>query len=175
MLRRTVNAAVRWRMPTIALLSGLLAVPLSAPAADWDIAGFVETVNHFRDSDGPDGLTKQRNTAQLEWNTSVSSKLSFSGVFRGSYDSVYDINDDDFGSDAGGSVNIENAGGTGILGLPPAVPWGQGILSANNPNLPGGGGFGFDLANNPNEGLLILGADISSGTGGNFIPSFGGL
>ena len=96
------SAAVRRRIPAIAFLSGLLAVPLGAGAADWDVAGFVETVNHFRDSDGPDGLTKQRNTAQLEWNTSVTSKLSFSGVFRGSYDSVYDLNDDDFGSDAGG-------------------------------------------------------------------------
>jgi hypothetical protein len=178
MLKTTVNAAIRRRIPAIAFLSGLLAVPLGAGAADWgdwDVAGFVETVNHFRDSDGPDGLTKQRNTAQLEWNTSLSSKLSFSGVFRGSYDSVYDLNDDDFGSDAGGSVTIENGGGTGALNLPERVPWGMSLVGPNNPNLPGGGGFGFDLGANPNDGLIILGSDLYQGTGGNGPPSFGGV
>ncbi len=172
------NGAGR-RVPAMIVVIGMLTVLAgSVQAAEykgWDLAGFVEAVNHYRDSDGPDGLTKQRNTAQLEFNKSVNSKFSISGVLRGTYDSAYDINDDDFGSDAGGSVTIENAGGTGALGLPPRVPWGQGIIGADVEGLPGGGGFGFDLATNPNEGLLLLGADLSSGTGGNFLPSWGGV
>ncbi|MDH4029385.1 MAG: DUF1302 domain-containing protein [Chromatiales bacterium] len=141
---------------------------------DWDVAGFAEAVNHWRDSDGPDGLVKQRNTLQIEWSRSRGPGLSVSGVLRGSYDSVYDFNDSEFGSDAGGSVTIENAGGTGIFG-PERVPWGQSIINSPLPGLPGGGGFGFNLNQNPNEGLILLGDDINTGTGGNFLPGFGGV
>jgi len=177
----TTTASVwdRARIPTAIVVGGLLmAQVIGAEAAewrDWDVAGFVESVNHYRDSDGPDGLSKQRNTAQLEVNRSFGSSFSISGVFRGSYDSVYDINDDEFGDGAGGAVTIENAGGTGIFGLPERVPWGQSLVGADNPNLPGGGGFGFDLGQNPNSGLIILGSDIYTGTGGNGPPAFGGV
>ncbi len=156
---------------SVAALLVVSGLPTRAQAAKWrgwDVAGFVENVTRYRDSNGPVGLTKQRTTAQLEYAKPFGGGLSISGIFRGSYDAVYDINDDEFGDDAGGSVTIENAGGSGFAGLPERVPWGQSLVGT------GTLGFGFDLANNPNEGLLLLGNDLRQGTGGSF-PALGGV
>lgn len=72
-----------------------------AVAGKTEWAGYVENATYVRDGMG---LSKFRNTAQLEFSRSIDSdswsNVSFNGVFRATYDGVYDLNDDEFGKDA---------------------------------------------------------------------------
>ena len=80
------------------------------------------------------------------------SNISLSGTFRLSYDGVYDLNDEDFGKKAGRAISLENiAAGPGAT-----VPFGEGLA------LP----FSFDTANNPNEGMVVLGEHLHATDGG---------
>jgi hypothetical protein len=98
----------------------------------------------------------------------IFSNFSVSGVFRASYDGVYDLNDDEFGENAGGSITLEQVG---IPGAVPAadVPHGYGLGSPDNPgtpSLPPGNTLGFDRDRNPNEGLEVLGEHLHPVDGG---------
>ena len=88
----------------------------------------------------------------------VFSEVSFNGTLRASYDGVYDLNSDEFGEDAGGPVFLRS----GVPGQDEDifVPYGGGLVSSGNPNLPPGNVFGFDPTNNPNDGLEVLGQNI---------------
>ena len=103
------------------------------------------------------GLSKFRNTLQIEAEKSFKSSGSFSnvslsGTFRLTYDGVYDLNDEDFGEKAGRAISIENvAAGPGAT-----VLFGEGLA------LP----FTFDTANNPNEGMIVLGEHLHATDGG---------
>lgn len=74
------------------------ATPALADDTQW--AGFVENATYVRDGVG---LSKFRNTAQGEFEKSFEvdglRSLKLNGVLRGSYDGVYDLNDDEFGKD----------------------------------------------------------------------------
>ena len=78
---------------------------LSSPhlfAAESEVSGFLENATYIRDGVG---LSKFRNTGQLEVYKPIEdsgnwSKTSINGVFRATYDGVYDLNDDEFGEDA---------------------------------------------------------------------------
>jgi hypothetical protein len=149
------------------LVTGLAVTAASAQEGDWDIAGFVENATYYRD--GPD-LSKVRNTGQFEFSKDFGKKFGLSnfrvsGTLRATYDAVYDINDDEWGDEAGGSRSFQNFGSTtaqAIYGGNGDSPWGQSILGAGAP-FPG---FGFDLARNPNDGLKVLGEDYMSPQGG---------
>ncbi len=158
-----------------------VATLLFAPRAytqDIEFRGFAENATYVR-SKGV-GLTKSRTTLQLElskvWKpTGLFSEFSVSGTFRGTYDAVYDLNDDEFGKNSGRSVSFAAPGNPAFFGIlatgnpatPPFPPstnpeW-AGIfppptLTGAIP-LPGvpGGNIG---ANNPNEGLRLLGDDV---------------
>lgn len=145
-----------------------------AQDSEWDVSGFMENVSHHRDGVG---ISKSRNTVQLELNKDFGtvaglSNFSVNFIFRGTYDAVYDINDEDFGSAAGGPVML--TGGLappGTLGpdqtmpIPAHVtPFGQSIISTGFPAGPNPQ-FGFDTAANPNEGLAILGEALHGQTG----------
>ena len=72
----------------------------TAVATEADVAGFVENATYYRDGRG---LSKFRNTAQLEVIKPVESEgrwynVTVNGVLRGTYDGVYDLNDDEFGA-----------------------------------------------------------------------------
>lgn len=79
----------------------MLGSPMPALANKATIDGFVENATFFRDGAG---LSKFRNTAQLEIEkhiqNSVFSSFSINGVLRATYDGVYDLNDDEFGPNA---------------------------------------------------------------------------
>lgn len=150
-----------------AAISALLAggVQADEPAV-WN--GFIENETHSLDSVG---LSKFRNTVQLEGSknlgsTSFFSNVSVHGTFRATYDGVYDINDDDFGDKAGSPVLIENIGGPNSGAPSLMVPHGQGLVST------GAFSFGFNSTDpnapnyNPNEGLLVLGSRLHEPGGG---------
>ena len=121
-----------------------------------EVNGFIENASYYRDGRG---MSKIRNTLQLEGSKNFGSvgkfsNISFYGTFRGTYDAVYDINDDEFGDTAGGAISIESTGGSG------STTWGASDVGA------GVLGFGFDVMNNPNEGLEVLGTHLHDTEGG---------
>ena len=154
-----------------------------------ELHGFLDNTYHHRDSYG---ITKERVRGQIEWSkifkpTGLFSEISFHGTLRATYDGVYDLNDDTFGKYAGGPASTISSGKSvrinNNLSLipspqpgPPSVvpnsivpslpatpyPWGHSPITAGTPALPGGGGFGFDLAANPNEGLKRVGSELAA-------------
>lgn len=157
-----------------AMLLGAAATMAITPAygqeSEWELAGFVENVTHIRDDVG---LTKFRNTAQLELYRDFGSKGIFSSfsvnaILRGTYDGVYDLNEGDFGNDAGGPINNFQGVGVpaGTLGPgSPAIPehytpYGQSVITAGSAGLPPTHQFGFDTTTNPNQGLALLGSAL---------------
>lgn len=140
--------------------------PVGASAEEADIGGFVENATYFRDGVG---ISKFRNTVQLEGSKNLETngffdEVSVHGTFRGTYDGVYDLNEDEFGEDSGGSITLEQIGalagalGPGVPEIPAAdVPHGGGVV------LPGGD---FDNAANPNSGLRVLGSHLHPTDGG---------
>ena len=66
---------------------------------------FYENDTRFRGQDdtGNDvGLSKFRNTLQVEADRRLGNGWEFHGVFRGTYDGVYDLNKNEYGKNAGG-------------------------------------------------------------------------
>ena len=80
---------------------------VSAGETQW--SGYVENATYFRDKKG---LSKFRNTAQAEFYKPVESdgwsNVSINGVLRATYDGVYDLNDGEFGKNAGENYLGEN-------------------------------------------------------------------
>ncbi|MDD3519490.1 MAG: hypothetical protein PHQ14_14170 [Chromatiales bacterium] len=110
-------------LPARALLPvcvGLALLPMQSQAwnsedGSLNVHGYVENATHMRDGRG---ASKVRNTAQIETKKDFGAKGAFSsitmsGVFRATYDAVYDLNDDEFGDAAGGSIMMESIGGSG--------------------------------------------------------------
>lgn len=135
--------------------AGATLAPLSAQA---DLTGFVENASYYRKDHG---VSKFRTRIQLEGEKQLGdvgffSNATINGTFRASYDGVYDINSDEWGDEAGGSVTIESI----EPGLPNQVPYGSGLadLSAvpgNPSHTPG-----------PNDGLIVLGDPLYDPNGG---------
>ena len=108
-----------------------------------EISGFVENATYFRNKVG---LSKFRNTLQLEGtkllgNMGAFSGVSINGTFRATYDGVYDLNSDEYGDGAGGAVF-----------LTPVVP------ATGTFNVAPGGGI--PLGNLTTEGLRNEGLEI---------------
>ncbi len=145
------------RRLNLTLLPGVIACALvisSGQVSAWnskdgtlELHGFLDNTYHNRDDYG---ITKERVRGQIEWSkvfkpTGLFSEISFHGTLRATYDGVYDLNDDEYGDRSGGSVFGSSSGipighANGLQ-----TPWGHSPVTANNPGLPGGGGFGFDL------------------------------
>ena len=124
----------------------------------FELYGFVENATYLRKDKG---LSKFRNTVQVEMTKRFNvgglfDNLSLNTTLRGSYDGVYDLNSDEYGKDAGGSIMLEST----FSGGPAAVPHGSGIVST------GLAFFGFDTAANPNAGLIVLGENTHATDGG---------
>lgn len=123
---------------------------------DFDFAGYIENRTFLRDDSG---LSKMENTLNIETGKDfgahgIFSKLSMNATFRARYEGLYDLSGD-YGDDAGGAIFMEHFGGPGT------TPWGASdIGSLVSPFL------GFNLANNPNEGLKHLSEDLHGQDGG---------
>jgi len=150
------------------IASAMLLASLSTTglAGELEVAGFVENATFVREDVG---LSKMRNTVQIELEKAFENSGAFSSVFvsatlRGTYDAVYDLNDKEYGTRAGSNIFLEQVGlPADVLfpGQPPIpaalVPHGSGLV------LPGGG---FDLSRNPNSGLVVLGSQLHPTAGG---------
>lgn len=161
----TVRSAAIFGMGVFLCLVGAHAF---AEETKW--SGYIENATYVRDEVG---LSKARLAAQLEGKkdfgkVGIFRKIAINGILRASYDGVYELNDDEFGDDAGGPIYIENKGSA--VGLGPAfVPHGGGVINqASFAGLTGitSNAFGFDTARNPNEGLIVLGQHLHNADGG---------
>lgn len=173
---------------TVAGIAGTAAVE-TAFSRDIEWSGFAEEVVHHRKDIG---ISKARSGFQLEGLKFVGdvgpfSNVSVNGIMRISYDAVYDLNDDEYGDNAGGAAFL-NSYGLANIGAPTRVPVnGNGLgpadgLSVGNfavMNILGprveeitgaptgtfsgpegmlsGNTFVDSYANNPNVGMITLG------------------
>ena len=170
------------------------------PAFSEDIewSGFVEQVVYHRKDTG---LSKNRTGYQLEGlktigDVGIFSNVSVNGILRITYDSVYDLNENDFGKDAGGTAFVNSLGlanidastsvpvnGPGILsgGLNVGYQEVLNILGAQVEGIVGappgtftdpvtgilaGNTFVDVYANNPNVGMVALGEHLNHHGGG---------
>lgn len=143
-------------------LSGWAAAQQVAPApaaeaSPWKVDVYYENDTRRRGKDATGqtvGLSKFRNTLQVDASRPLSDGWSFSSILRGTFDGVYRLNSRQYGKDAGGSVNL---GSSAVPGG--SVPFGGGL---NQAAVAGAFGladnqFGFNATSNPNEGLRVLG------------------
>ena len=141
----------------------------------WDSSLYLENDTHYRGEDAQDnrvGLSKVRNTLQADFRNSDLGGWEFKALLRGTYDGVYDLNEEEYGNHQGGPIELQSQPVTpdlvnGVLGaLSPLGLNSVNALSASS--VPHGGGFsvgflGFNSTNpnapryNPNQGLRVLG------------------
>ncbi|WP_367396907.1 DUF1302 family protein [Sinimarinibacterium sp. NLF-5-8] len=130
--------------------------------AEWTTDVFYENDSRYRLEDATGqtvGWSKFRNTIQAEIDGSLGGGWRLNTVLRGSWDGVYEANDDQYGDKAGGSIFLNSVGG------PPPLPHGGGAVNKEVVNGLGLGNntFGFNATDptapryNPNEGLRVLG------------------
>jgi|LauGreDrversion4_2_1035121.scaffolds.fasta_scaffold125965_1 hypothetical protein len=84
--------------------------------------------NHTAGREGA-GLSKFRNTLQSEMSKNLNDGWRFRGILRATYDGVYDLNDKEYGKNAGGAVNMGSSLGP-ALGMPATTPYGEGAVNA---------------------------------------------
>lgn len=164
-------------------ISGALATVMAGSASAYtsddgtlEVRGFLENATYTRDDVG---LSKARLTGQMEFaktlgDRGIFSNVEINGTFRGTYDGVYDLNDEDFGDESGDPQFFPAPGnpaffGTLVGGAPPFTPstnpgfagmFGPATLGADGAiPLPGTGGT-IASPNNPNEGLRLVGDDV---------------
>ncbi len=169
MQRPQRKTAVGSKVKTL-FLTGFLAIivtSFAATAALAGVSGFIENDTHYRDERG---LSKVRNTFQLEYSKDLGAKgifseINFNTTLRATYDAVYDLRDKEWGDKAGGPITMEQIGGP-PTGAPAAqVPFGSAAADIFPPQYPFFPGS-FDRTKNPNEGLENLGQALHRPNGG---------
>ena len=114
------------------------------------------TATRGKDDTGSNvGLSKFRNTLQVDADRKLSDGWTFHGVLRGTYDGVYRLNKDQFGETAGGPATLQQTVGGQLV----PVPNGQGPVGKTLVNSLGltNNAFVDNYPNNPNDGLRVLG------------------
>ena len=109
------------------------------------------------------GLAKFRNTMQVDADRKSGDDWGFHSTLRGTFDGVYQMNSSEYGKRAGGPIELENRG----LGMAPFGPGGALVpAGAGTPTVAHGftggavnlaGASAATFANNPNDGLRVLG------------------
>jgi hypothetical protein len=150
----------------------------SAGGQEWRVDTFYENDTHTRENVG---LTKFRNTIQVEADKDLGSNGTFSSMkfrskLRGTYDGVYQMNSDKYGKNAGGPITLQSGPALPIFdpsGVGPPIAVGNNIPHGQGIQLSGtGGGFGAPgvglgvLAKNPNDGMIVLGQYLHKQGGG---------
>lgn len=190
-IRRQVTASV-------AGLVALASMPLMVFATTsndgtLETRGFVENATFYRDDVG---LSKARNALQYEFSKRLSTSdrftdVSINGTFRGTYDAVYDLNDDQFGDKSGRSVSfpapgnptffdtlVRQSGGPGAPFAPTTNPAFAGIFGPAAAGadgaipLPGVPMGTINSPNNPNDGLRLVGENTHNFNKGGVMLAF---
>lgn len=155
------------------------ATPANAATSEngnpWKLDVYYENDTRFRGKDATGdsvGLSKFRNTIQMDADKKLDAGWEFRGILRGTFDGVYRLNKDEYGKTAGGSIRLENTAGPALATLIPAgapgafgalrttsVAHGSGLNNAVAVafGLPPSNAFGFDITRNPNSGLRVIG------------------
>ena len=153
----------------------------------WVVHGYLENSTHQRHDVG---ISRQRTRGQLEWSKQIGragifTNVSMHGTLRGSYDAAYEVNDDNYGDDAGGPLTffapanpifLTTLPGHPAFGAPPLpftttptfgagqyiVPTPPGVVVSPTGAI---GLFPLGLdglpgANLSNDGLVFLGSDL---------------
>ncbi|KAB2964234.1 DUF1302 family protein [Zoogloea sp.] len=138
---------------------------MGSSSEPWQVDTYYENHTAFRGRDNTGkvvGLSKFRNTMQVEADKKLSSGWVFHSVLRGSWDGVYRMNKGQYGEDAGGSIGAQSTLGGTLADVPwgstsPAGPLGYSAVAGLG--YPGSANNKFMDAypNNPNEGLRVLG------------------
>ena len=133
---------------------------LGEGAAPWQVDVTYENHTAHRENVG---LAKFRNTLQVEADKAGGDGWGIHSILRGSFDGVYRMNSKEYGTSAGGPIQLENKG----LGLAPFGPGGALVQAgAATPTVAHGlnggaislaGATAATFANNPNDGLRVLG------------------
>ncbi len=126
-------------------------------AEPWKVDVIYENDTRYRGKDATGqrvGLSKFRNTMQLEADKKLSDGWAFHGIVRATYDGVYSLNKDQFGETAGSKsaadVRLDNsAGPVAAVALPAAAQPPAVHLGAT---VPFGGGVGFTVVDNIQAG-----------------------
>lgn len=153
---------------------------LGDDVSPWEVDVFYENDTRFRGKDNTGnnvGLSKFRNTLQVEAARDLDNGWGFRGILRGTWDGVYRLNDSEYGRKAGGPIKLENLAGPGLPPIPtsagtslnlPEVPHGGGVNNAiaAGLGLPPTNAFGFDLSRHPNQGMQVLGQRWHDTNGG---------
>lgn len=155
---QTTIRGLRFWCYTLAGSASLALLPVTSAVAQDNtrVNGFYENATYGREGVG---LSKFRNTLQMELekkagNVGIFNNVSVNATLRGTYDGVYDLNEDEYGRDAGGPIRLQDlasgsvAHGNGVGSPGSAIP------------LPPGNTFGFDTTQNPNEGMIVLGEHL---------------
>ena len=159
-----------------AALAALLTLAVAAPALaqelavdPWKVDVYYENDTRFRGKDKTGetvGLSKFRNTLQVESEKNLGAGWGFRGILRGSWDGVHRLNDDQFGRKAGSSsaadVQIGNTAGPAALGV--------GLLGPNVPGNPLSVHYGATVPFGSGVGFTIVDV-IQAGAG---LPNLGG-
>jgi hypothetical protein len=153
----------------------------------WKVDVYFENDTHTRGKDNTGktvGLSKFRNTMQVEADKKLDKGWQFHGVLRGTYDGVYRMNKDQYGSEAGSKsaadVQFQNTVAGGYSTVPFGGGLGNGAVNAveqtlfNNttgtPPPPYGSNINKFVnsygANNPGTGLRVLGDSWHNTDGG---------
>jgi hypothetical protein len=190
--------AIRWLRAGLVplLLAGAVSPALHAEDGLPSIADsnsdtkiYYENDTRFRGKDATGdrvGLSKFRNTLKVEHKRDLGNGWAFKGIFRGTYDGVYDLNDTEYGKNAGGPINMADTSGVhSLFGVPGAnsysVPYGSAtwLVPPGTVGAPPGsvtifpftvnaGGVvspvvAYNPATNPNQGLMHLGQRWNAG------------
>jgi len=136
----------------------------------WRVDVIYENGTHYRGKDKTGhevGLSKFRNTLQVEADKKLANDWAFHGVFRGTFDGVYRLNKDEFGKSAGSKsaqdVQFQNTVSRSA-GAVTTVPWGGGLGADGGPWNQATAAFGNpganDLLNAIYAGNVIAGSPL---------------
>jgi hypothetical protein len=187
---KQMNFRPKRHQVALATLLVAYAAGMTAQAQDkltedpWKVDIYYENDTRYRGKDNTGkavGLSKFRNTLQIEADKRLSGGWDFRTILRGSFDGVYRLNSDQYGYKAGSKsasdVQLENTISKGA-GIVTTVDFGRGIgKTTHNDSLGGGELGGVDGAltalgvpphlrstfidsygpNNPGTGLRVLG------------------
>ncbi|MDR2837678.1 MAG: DUF1302 domain-containing protein [Azonexus sp.] len=168
-----------WRLKALAI--ALAAIGSGAAHADnlpalgdgddpWRVDVIYENGTHYRGKDKTGhevGLSKFRNTIQVELDKKLANDWGFHGVLRGTFDGVYRLNDDEFGKKAGSKSGADLQFQNTISksgGMVTTVPWGGGLGANGGPWNQATAAFGYpggnDLLNAIYAGNVIAGSPL---------------